>query len=177
MKFSFIIAILFLFSGASTQAQTLNPKLKSVGYVIGKWQVKAYRAKRDGSFNKPTTGKAEFSTILDGTFIRGKVKTKGLTMFELIGVDPRSKELRLFALDKEFGVMDVYKGTLEGKNMRLSNLKSDALFVDKQGNAWAFRLNYTYQNNNEFSLLVEFSIDKGKTWKSFQKNVYSRVSG
>lgn len=178
LMYLFIIAL----SAAAypLRAQTLNPKLKALSYMLGNWNVKTYHPNGKGGWKIPTTGKAEYATILEGTFIREKVKfntgKSTLTMFNILGIDPRTKKLRMIAMDKEFGTMDVYKGDIQGRNAYLSNLRSDERFEDKAGNHWAFRLSFTFISNDEFSLLVEYTKNDGKSWKIFQKNVYHRAT-
>lgn len=164
--------------GTAASAQNLVERLQGLNYMVGEWKAITYNPTADGGWDDGHPGTSKITTILDGTFIQeeaffnmgGGIK---LTMVNTLGIDPRTKEFRMMALDKEFGTMDVYKGTMKGDSFSVTNLKSDARFETQTG-ALAFRLSVAKSDEGVFSLLVEATNDDGKSWKAYSKIIYKK---
>ena len=160
-------------------AQDLNPKLKNFEYLLGKFTIEVFLPDVSGNWTKAGEGNAEVSTVLDGTFIQESVQTKfggsSLTMFNLLGIDPRTKMPRFIATDKEYGTMDVYNGRSEGSALYLSNLNSDERFKTQNGDELAFNLTFTKVDDKSHQLLIEYSKNDGTSWQPYIKQRYSKV--
>ncbi len=172
----FSIALFIILILTDTQAQSLNPKLESWENLIGDWKVLTYEPDSTGAWMAPTIGNAKISSILDGTFIKEEViyslnNGNTLTMYNILGVDPRNGKARYMALDKEYGTMDVYEGTLDSEKIMVSNLLSDEGFIS-DGQSLHFRLTFSKVRGGNHQLLVEYTNDYGKNWHPFSKNVY-----
>lgn len=94
-------------------------------------------------------------------------------MHIIIGIDPRAEEFRVLALDKEFGTMDVYKGSYEDHKLPVTNL-GDSGFLVEDGKSMHFRLVYTMPTNGKMYLAVDYTVDRGATWFPFQRVIYTR---
>lgn len=172
-------ALLIMSVATEASAQTLNKKLSAYQHFLGTFELEIYFPDPAGKFAKVGTGKATIGTALDGTFLQEEKATKvgqgGLTMLNIIGIDPRTGGFRLFAMDKEFGTMDIYLGKADGKNLVFDNVKSDAKFVNQNGSSLSFRLTYTFESVDRNILVVESTEDEGTTWKPYARAVYNRV--
>ena len=94
-------------------------------------------------------------------------------MHVIFGIDPRTGEYRTFALDREYGTMDVYRGAFENNSLIVDNLKDEG-FTLENGQKMHFKLSYDLTSKDKIELLVEFTLDKGNVWSPFQKLVYER---
>lgn len=172
----FLISTLFF--SFNLEAQQLNPKLTDFVYLLGTYDLTIYVPAGEDNWQEAGKGNASFTTILDGTFIQEDFFTTmgntTLTMKNTIGVDARTEGLRLIAMDKEYGTMDVYEGEKEGDVITVSNITSDRPFVNDQGEAIAFRLTYSKVDAETNQLLVEFTKNKGETWMPYAKQVYRK---
>lgn len=175
---STVVLVALLFS-TNLGAQELHENLTEFKHLLGWFEVKVMLPDGQGGWRESGEGKAEFVANLGGRFIEENiVSTFGngtLTMNNIIGVDPRDKELRLFAMDKEFGAMDVYTGMADGKSMVFTNLNSDKRFTSGDGQSLAFRLSFSYVSDEEHSLLVEYTNDEGKSWNPYARHQYKRM--
>jgi hypothetical protein len=100
-----------------------------------------------------------------------------INMITHIGFDSRSKNYKLSAMDKEYGLMDIYLGRWSGNDLVFTNLESDLPIVMEDGRELSFRLTYSLIKKNSFEHLVEGTFDRGKTWFPFSKGFYSRTNG
>ena len=168
-----------LLTSYNLSAQTLQDGLKKYEHLLGTFEVEVMMPTRDGGWTKGGEGKATFETILGGKFIQEKIKTTfgqgTLTMHNTIGIDPRESAFRLFAMDREYGSMDMYKGRAEGNDLIFDNLDSDKRFQSPTGESLAFRLNFVYISATEHHLLVEYTKDDGTTWYPYAKNIYKKI--
>ncbi|MEO9965439.1 MAG: hypothetical protein ABJF11_06615 [Reichenbachiella sp.] len=114
--------------------------------------------------------------LLDSTYIDEefaiRMESGSITMRSTLGVDGRTNELRLIALDKEYSTMDVYAGTATGRTLVLSNLKTDVAFKSADGTQFSFRLTLEPCKSCHHQLTVEYTNDNGQTWKRFSRQEY-----
>ncbi|MCE7995749.1 MAG: DUF1579 family protein [Roseivirga sp.] len=171
-----ILMLLVMTSGLS--AQDLTSGVAPYKYLLGTFKVTVYLPDGNGDWNAGGGGTADFITTLSGTFIEENIATSigssTLTMKNTIGVDGRSKNLRLIAMDKEYSTMDVYHGKSDNKTLVFTNLKSDEAFETQNGESLSFRLTYRQLSASKNSLLVEFTKDKGKNWSPYARQEYLR---
>lgn len=175
-----LLTIAILSKSLSAQEKNiLRPHILDFEFLLGDFDVTVNLPDGNGGWNRAGNGKSVLTTALDGTFIEENKATgignTSLTMKNIIGIDPRTKEFRLFALDKEYGTMDIYRGRREDKSIVFDNVSSDARFVSQNGLSYAFRLTYAFVKKNENSLYVESTTDDGKTWTPYAKITYKRV--
>lgn len=144
----------------------------------GLWSVVVEEPDGDGwASNMPST--ASFKGLLDDTFLVEDVKlvsSNGVVNMHIIfGVDPRSGDYRVMALDKEFGTMDVYKGSYQHKVLTVTNLEDEGFVLEDGSGSMHFQLNYDLSKADSVILLVNFSLDDGENWEPFQRVNYTRA--
>lgn len=171
-----IVLLICMFSSLS--AQTLTPGVAPYKFLLGEFHVKVFIPDGEGGWNAGGNGEARFVTTLDGTFIEENIATSmgntTLTMKNTIGVDGRTKSLRMIAMDKEYSTMDVYHGKADTQTLIFNNLKSDRPFETQNGETLSFRLTYKKVTDQKNSLLVEFTKDKGSNWLPYARQEYLR---
>lgn len=174
MKYLILIALFF--TGLASQAQKSENKLAPFYYLLGEYDIKVFSPDSAGQWRPDGTGVSIYSTLFDSTYIDEmfvlNMTNATLTMRSTLGVDGRTKELRLVALDKEFSSMDVYAGKAEGKKLILSNLDTDEAFETENAGKISFRLTVTPSQTCHHEMLVEYTNDQGKTWKKFSRQEY-----
>ena len=176
------LAILVLLSTMtltkSAVAQELADKLSDYSYMLGDWSVTSFVPQRNGEWKKGNPGQASISTELGGTVITKhqtmQLPSGTMTVMNVIGIDKRTGELRMFTIDKEYGAMDIYKGTPDGANIAVSNLGHDVPFKTQRGANLSFRVTIEKESADRHTLLVEATMNEGKTWFPYVKNVYER---
>ncbi len=178
LNLSLLLSICFLITSLKAQQSALNPKLSNYAYLLGEFEVKVYLPDGNEGWKDGGEGTASYSTILEGTFIQENfaitIGNGTLTMNNILGIDPRTKELRLIALDKEYGTMDIYEGKIDQDTFFVSNLHSDARFELSNGDKLAFQLTYSPLTESSHRLLIEFTKDDGKSWHPYAKQYYIR---
>lgn len=95
-------------------------------------------------------------------------------MITHIGFDARANQYKLSAMDREFGMMDIYLGKWENENLIFTNLESDAPYLMEDGQKLWFRLTYSEITQDSFTHLVEGTFDQGKTWFTFSRADFKR---
>lgn len=174
-----IIFLLFAQTSVSAQTNTADRKIQSFHFLIGDWTLENFKFNEDKVWE--SLGKTDAKNVLihDGKFIKENVKYLtaygDINMITFIGYDSRINSYKLCAMDKEFGVMDIYHGEINDNGMVFSNLKSDSPFIMDNGKSLWFRITYKDITENSFTHLVEGTIDKGKTWFYFSKSVFVRL--
>ena len=145
---------------------------KSLYFLKGEWQVENYIKEQDTWKHLGNT-QSIINLEHNGKFV--SERTKFLTRFgeinmiTFIGFDSKAKEFKLTAMDKEYGLMDVYLGNWVDGNLIFDNLKSDLPIQLQDGSNMHFRVSYKEIIKNSFTHLVEGSTDRGKTWSVFSK--------
>ena len=150
---------------------------KSLHFLEGEWQVENFSKDQD---KWKHLGNTESMINLEhhGRFV--SERTKFLTRFgeinmiTFIGFDSKAKEFKLTAMDKEYGLMDVYFGNWVHGDLIFDNLESDLPIQLQDGNEMHFRVSYKTITKNSFTHLVEGTTDKGKTWSVFSKAVFTK---
>ncbi len=154
-------------------------QMKPFNALTGNWTVENYKlnTNQDWEFIGRTTSK--ISTFFEGKFVNENVKyltaSGEINMSTYIGYDSRIKSFKLSAMDKEFGVMDIYFGELKDEEIVFTNLDSDVPFKIDNGKSLWFKLTYKDISNDSFTHLVEGTTDQGKTWFVFSKAIYKKV--
>jgi len=178
MKSLSILGLILILAQA-VSAQISTSKIKDFEFLIGSFEVHVNLPDGKGGWQQGGKGTAEFYPILDNTFIREEIATTmgntTFTMSNTFGIDGRSGQTRLFALDREYSTMDIYYGKIEEDKLIYDNLKSDIPAKTRDGQDISFRLTYSKVNENENEILAEITLDKGKTWRPYAKNKFIRV--
>jgi len=169
-----------LFAATIGTAQPLIESMQSFAFLLGEYEVISMRPDGKGGWSEAGKGQASFYPILEGTFVRQEVTTKlgnaSLTMNNTFGIDGRSGQMRLLALDREYSTMDVYHGTINDQSLVFSNLESDTPARTPDGTPISFRLSYQSISDSENQLTVELTTDEGKTWQPYARNRFLRKS-
>ena len=173
------ISIFALVLTAKAQDQNLAEKLSDYNYMLGDWTVTSFVPTQDGDWRKGNPGTASITTELGGTIITKRQTMQlpnggTMTVMNVIGIDARTEELRMFTIDKEYGAMDIYKGTADGAAIKVSNLGHDVPFKTQDGGGISFRVSIEKESEDRHTLLVEGTMNEGKTWFPFVKNEYDR---
>lgn len=161
-------------------AQELMEGIKDYEHLLGDFEVTVLLPATDGEWREGGKGEASFIPTLGGRFIEENISASfgegSLNMKNTIGLDPREGgKLRLVAMDKEYGAMDMYRGKKDGQKLIFDNLTSDARFENQNGQNLAFQLTFDMITHDLHTLLVEFTDDDGKSWKPYTKIEYRRT--
>ena len=171
-----LLLLLFVISTLGSQAQNTENKLRPFYYLIGSYDVKVFAPDESGNWQPDGSGQSTYSLLFDSTYIDENfvlnLSNATMTMRSTLGVDGRTKELRLIAMDKEYSTMDVYDGKAEGRKLVLSNLDSDEGFQTQNAGKISFKLTVWPSEKCHHELLVEYTNDGGNTWKKFSKHEY-----
>lgn len=173
--FSRVCLVILLFVSFTTQSfsQELNPQLKGFESLLGEYDMEIFAPQRDKTWKFVGKGEAKIKTILGGTFMRkeaiSKMGNTEITMESTIGFDKKANKPTLLALDKEYGVIDFYEGSIENAKIIFDNLASDMRFETQNGDKLSFRLTFSKIEEKSHEFLVEFSKDEGKTWLPYVK--------
>ena len=97
-----------------------------------------------------------------------------INMITFIGFDSRADSYKLTAMDKEYGMMDVYLGDWVDDQLVFTNINSDKPIQMEDGKQLNFRLTYFDITDNSFHHKVEGTYDQGKTWFTFSVSQYTR---
>jgi hypothetical protein len=177
MKKRFLLIVFLIFNVNVSYSQHEPTLDQPIDNLIGNWEVIVEAQNQAGEWIKGETSTSTFSSLLDGTFIQEKVTYVApdmtINMHIIFGLDGRTKEYRVFALDKEFGTMDVYTGQMKQNMLVVDNL-GDEGFLLPDGKKLNYRLTYVFKNKNSLELNVDYTADECSTWKPFQRIKYTR---
>ena len=180
-KLFFINLTVFLLLGqmlVNAQTSDKSEKMEFFNFLLGDWTVKNLKLNKENSWELLGVTSSKNSMVLGGKFVKENVKYLSdfgeINMITYIGYDSRVKSYKLSAMDKEYGVMDIYLGQVNGKSVVFTNLNSDSPFIMKDGKQLWFKLTYKDITENSFTHLVEGTLDKGKTWFMFSKANFKR---
>lgn len=160
-----------------TQENPADP-LKKLDFLIGDWTIENFKSNTDGSWESMGSSASAISWDNGDRFIREMAKHLTqfgeINMLTYIAFDSRLNGFKLTAMDKEYGLMDVYHGEYTSNRLVFTNLESDIPIKMQDGKQLSFRLTYTFQNDQKFSQLVEGTYDKGENWFVFARSDYTR---
>lgn len=162
-------------------AQETDPKMNvnTLNFLEGNWKVENWSFANDSGWQQIGETKSEIITEHNSKFIHEDVRyltTFGeINMITFIGFDSRINKYKLCAMDKEYGLMDIYNGTWTEGDLIFTNLNSDKPVTMDDGKELHFRLTYQDITDAQFTHLVEGSFDKGNNWFVFSKSIYYRM--
>ncbi|MCL6275581.1 hypothetical protein M3P19_16320 [Muricauda sp. 2012CJ35-5] len=155
--------------------------LKELQFLEGEWSLENFETKDQKTWNSIGNSIAHVTLEHDGKFIQEKVKYitgfGEINMITYIGFDYRLGKLKLCAMDKEYGSMDIYEGDKVGDDFVFTNLKSDLAIAMQDGKKLNFKLTYATISDTGFEHWVEGTYDGGETWFPFSKSVYTKSKG
>ncbi|MBL7472034.1 DUF1579 family protein [Robertkochia sediminum] len=174
-----ITAILVCMAFTSgTYAQTETDTTASLHFLSGTWEVRNF-ARENDTWKLLGTTKSTGALEHDGRFV--SERTKFLTpfgtinMITFIGFDSKAKKFKLSAMDKEYGLMDIYLGGWTNNALVFDNLSSDLPVKTEDGKHLHFRLTYKDITERSFTHLVEGTTDQGKSWFIFSRSVFNKA--
>ncbi len=179
MKINTLVITTLLMFLSNSVALGQENKMQKIRILSGEWEIENYVNENNEWKNIGST-KSIIELVYDGTFI--SEKSKFLTnygeihMTTFIGFDSKQGKFKLTAMDKEYGLMDVYLGTWLDNELIFDNLESDLPVKLEDGNEMHFRLSYKEISENSFTHLVEGTTDKGKSWFVFSRSLFKRKS-
>lgn len=178
MKKRYYILIILAIIICSINSFGQENSSKSLLVLTGNWKVENY-AKQADSYKHLGTTSSKIVQEHEGKFIseRSKFLTAfgEINMITFIGFDTKVNKFKLTAMDKEYGLMDIYLGKWKNSQLIFDNLKSDLPVKMQDGKELSFRLTYKEITEKSFTHLVEGTTDKGKTWFVFSKAVFNRL--
>ena len=84
------------------QAQNFENKLAPFYYLVGEYDIKVFTPDESGTWKRDGSGVSTYTLLFDSTYIDEmftlNMSSSTLTMRSTLGVDGRSKELRLIAM-------------------------------------------------------------------------------
>lgn len=168
-----LFVFIMTLTASFTQAQ--NNTIETLHFLKGNWKVDNYELV-ENQWKSIGTTHSKINLEHEGRFISEKVKYLSkygeINMITNIGYDNRLKKLKLCAMDKEYGYMDIYFGEWIDNNLVFTNLESDLPVKLDDGKELSFRLTFSKKSSQTFTHLVEGTYDKGKTWFSFSRSIY-----
>ncbi len=171
---------LFLLINLSWPFLGSSQEMKDISFLEGSWSIENYEFSEEKGWSNIGTSNSVIQSKHDGRFLAETAKyltSYGeINMITHIGFDSRSKSYKLSAMDKEYGLMDIYVGGWSSGDLVFSNLEADLPIVMEDGRELSFRLTYSSIKKNSFVHLVEGTFDGGKTWFPFSKGIYIRTS-
>lgn len=180
-----IIMMLFAFSfyAQNTQSQETNGAKKGVLFIEeGFFGYKLYYPDSSGAkiLGDSINSKSKSDKLLKSFYSFNKrylnLELKGPVSYLLsLGYDKFRGKYILSALDSGPGLIDVYQGNFDlNKNLVLDNIESGTHFVDGSGVINHNRLTFKNLSKNSFTLLIELSQNKGKTWEFMAEYVFEK---
>ncbi len=156
--------------------EVLTHRFSKIRYLIGDFNVKMYRSSASGEWIQAGNGSAGYR--LTANFITEKIEllhgSRRILMHNTLGCDSKKDAFRLFTLDMNLGVMDVFEGTVSEDILIFTNLESGIKTKTSYGEYFAFKLIYKQLSERNNELIIGCSKDNGKTWFPFLKNCYER---
>lgn len=148
-------------------------ELQRWSFLLGRWKMDSRRYSLEGPVIESNSGTATFSMALSGLRIQERHSTtlggKPMETLSLFSFHPERKQWQVARTDSLHHTFGVMQGTGEGDSIVLFEKDPDP------DDAVTRRLTYTKKSPDEFGLLLEFSEDKGKTWKRRNETVYTRA--
>ncbi len=169
-----------LMTASLVQAQEISPKknIEALHFFEGKWSIDNY-VLNEKKWESVGITNSEITLELNGKFVSEKVtyltKFGQLNMITMIGFDSRLNNFKLSNMGENYGYMDIYFGEWINEDLVFTNLESDLPSKLDDGRELSFRVTYSNMSHQGFTHLVEGTLDKGKTWFSFSKSVYSKI--
>jgi hypothetical protein len=151
----------------------LPTEMKEWSFVLGSWDMDSRRYSLDGPVIEENKGKASFSLALNGTRIQERQSTtmggKPMEVLNVFAFHPDKKEWDIARTDSLHHLFSVMGGT--------SSERSIVLFERNPNpeSRVTRRVTYARSGNDKFSRLLEFSLDKGKTWVRRNEETYTRL--
>jgi hypothetical protein len=153
-----------------------NNPMEKLDFLVSEWVVTVVA---DVQASDPEETRSVIKWAHDGRFVEERVKhltaNGEINMITFIGYDARIKSYKLTAMDKEYGLMDVYTGDWNGDQLTFTNISSDTPILMEDGRKLNFRLTYSQITETSFQHTVEGTYDQGDTWFTFSVNNYQRV--
>lgn len=155
-------------------------KMAKFETLLGNWQTKNYEY-QDNEWKQIATSTATFSKKLKGKMITEEISNlepnTSFIVETLISFDQYRDIYRLAAIDDTYGLMDIYEGDfIEDGVIQFTNFRSGTNFPTGDGGEMYFRLTLSEINNDTRELLVENTIDHGKTWTPMNKNIFKKIN-
>lgn len=176
-KLAVLFSVLSIFLVKAQDAE-IPQKMKDLAFMEGTWSIENFSNKKDKGWSSIGSSWANIILEHDGRFIKEQAKYLTdfgeINMITHIGFDSRINSYKLSAMDKEYGLMDIYFGEWVGGNLIFTNLESDKPVIMGDGQELSFRLSYMDVESHKFTHMVEGTFDKGKTWFPFSKSVYTK---
>jgi len=170
----FITLLAFVMAGAALG----QDRMEAFQFLVGEYTVQGMQPEGDG-WVMMGEGVASVYPILGNTFLREELhiafgEESSLTMDNTFGIDSRHQEIRMMAIDEEYGNMDFYKGEIQEGALVFTNLHSDTPFETASGQKLSYRLTYRKLSDQQNESLVEVTTDRGATWQPYLKLVFTR---
>lgn len=177
-----LVTLVFLLSSILTlpQDQNVPKEIAALSFLVGDWSIENFENKKDDGWVSTGSSKADIRYEHDGRFLSERARYitgfGEINMITHIGFDSRVNTYKLSAMDKEYGLMDIYFGEWSDKRLVFTNLESDRPISLEDGQKLSFRLSYMDIGQDGFTHLVEGTFDGGATWFIFSKSVYVRAN-
>ena len=163
------------------QVDTLHPSIGELELLVGRFAIKNQSLTPDGGWQTVGWSAATIAPSQAGRFLEEEAQylmsDMEINMHTFIGYDDRLRGFKLAAMDKEFGLMDIYYGeqTKEGA-YSFTNIESDIPFTIGEDQFMHFRLTYDQLSEQGFVHLVEGTMDGGESWQPFTRSIYRRLN-
>ena len=146
--------------------------LEEWSFLIGDWEMMSRRYSLDGPVIEENTGRAKFSITLEGFRIQERQRTtmagRSMVVLNLFAHNPERGEWETSWTDSLHHSFNVMRGT---------GTKNSIVLYEKNPRKTSDvtrRVTYKRESDDEFSRLLEFSLDKGKTWVRRNETSYTR---
>jgi hypothetical protein len=171
----FLIIITGVILSANAQQQNTSPcyhkELDGLDFLVGDWVIDANARLADGRWEQgPASSqiKRELSQCLLDERFNGSRTGRPFSALGIMGFNSVSGKLQKVWSDSEHGVLILYEGVRNGKEIILD---TEILL---NGNKVKLRNSYLEIANDSFRLESSRSHDDGKTWITVSKLAYKR---
>ena len=161
-------------AGAKKEVVTpaASGELARWSFLVGKWDMDSKRYSLDGPVIEENEGRAEFWLALAGMRIQEQQSTtmagRPMEVLNVFVFHPEKKEWEIARTDSLHHSFNVILGTGSEDTIVLFERNP------RPGSDVTRRVTYVRQGDDEFSRLLEFSLDEGKSWLRRNETVYTR---
>ncbi|MBK9409964.1 MAG: MBL fold metallo-hydrolase [Gemmatimonadetes bacterium] len=140
--------------------------LRPLRFLLGRWMGTQLPADTSRPSTRPALElTSEFVPVLGGAAVEGRMTAPGYRFVLTLSYDVAQQRYRVGALDDVSGLLDIFEGALLGDGaLVVDNVRAGTYYVNPSGARVHSRLTFTPTTGDLFHLVVEESIDGGRTW-------------
>ncbi len=163
---------------AAAEAPAWRAPMERLAHMTGAWSVVHESAEETGWVSHDAQP-SSVEYMLDGAGLREvslfPFGEDVATVETIFGYDAMREVYRIFVLDSQFGVPDVYEGNFdESGALVATNIRPDTPWVTPSGANLHFRLTWSTQEDAHL-FTVDMTADRGESWTPLYRSTYTRA--